>query len=140
MIVDPRFNARVTLLENRWNKKGWESLSIRVGWGIQHKMPTLAYLYPDPAYIDKASFSFKDDANDHKLAVITTNVFETDNDHLKIPKSNNFEIGVDFKVLNINASLAYFKEKLTHGYNQAGYAVPYQYREYNYSSSLTNPE
>ena len=85
MIVDPRFNARVTLLENRWNKKGWESLSIRVGWGIQHKMPTLAYLYPDPAYIDKASFSFKDDANDHKLAVITTNVFETDNDHLKIP-------------------------------------------------------
>ena len=44
VIVDPRFNARVTLLENRWNKKGWESLSIRVGWGIQHKMPTLAYL------------------------------------------------------------------------------------------------
>ena len=121
-------------------KIGWQSLSIRAGWGIQHKMPTLAYLYPDPAYIDKASFSFKDDANDHKLAVITTNVFETDNDRLKIPKNNNFEIGVDFKVLNVNASLAYFKEKLTHGYNQAGYAVPYQYREYNYSSSLTNPE
>ena len=140
VIVDPRFNARLTLFENIWNKKGWQSLSIRAGWGIQHKMPTLAYLYPDPAYIDKASFSFKDDANDHKLAVITTNVFETDNDRLKIPKSNNFEIGVDFKVLNVNASLAYFKEKLTNGYNQAGYAVPYQYREYNYSSSLTNPE
>jgi len=35
---------------------------------------------------------------------------------------------------------AFYKEELTHGYNQAGYAVPYQYREYNYSSSLTNPE
>ena len=47
---------------------------------------------------------------------------------------------MDFKVLSVNASLAYFKEKLTNGYNQAGYAVPYQYREYNYSSSLTHPE
>lgn len=140
VIIDPRFNARFTFIENRWNKKGWENLSIRTGWGIQHKMPTLAYLYPDPAYIDKASFTFKDDANDYRLSVITTNVFKTDSDALKIPKSNNFEIGVDFKVLSINASLAYFKEKLTNGYNQAGYAIPYEYKEYNYNAGLTHPE
>lgn len=140
IVIDPRFNMRLTLIENRRNKKGWENLSLRAGWGIQHKMPTLIHLFPDPAYIDKSSFSFKDDVNNYKLGIITTNVFETRNDELKIPKSNNLEIGIDFKVFNINGGLTYFKEKLTDGYTFSGYALPYNYREYNYNPGLTRPE
>ena len=79
VVFDPRFNARFVFLDNKWNRKGFQHLSIRAGWGILHKMPGLAYLYPDPSYVDRSSFSYNDEENNYSLGVMTTMVTETAN-------------------------------------------------------------
>lgn len=43
--VDPRFNAKYTIISNRAPKKVRE-LSLRAGWGIQTTLPALRLLYP----------------------------------------------------------------------------------------------
>ena len=55
--VDPRFNAKYTIISNRAPKKVRE-LSLRAGWGIQTTLPALRLLYPFPVYIDRVSFSW----------------------------------------------------------------------------------
>ena len=131
VVFDPRFNARFVFLDNKWNRKGFQHLSIRAGWGILHKMPGLAYLYPDPSYVDRSSFSYNDEENNYSLGVMTTMVTETANRDLELPKSTNFEFGVDLKFWGITANLAYFNEKLRKGFSFAGAARPFFYREYN---------
>ena len=58
-------------------------------------------------------------------------VTETANRDLELPKSTNFEFGVDLKFWGITANLAYFNEKLRKGFSFAGAARPFFYREYN---------
>lgn len=77
IMVDPRFNARVVLYDQKWKKGGLQHLSVRGGWGIQHKMPTMYYLYPDPRYTDRIAFQYIN--GDTTLAVYHTQVTPTDN-------------------------------------------------------------
>lgn len=136
--IEPRFNARLNLIDNNWNKKGFQSMSFRAGWGIQHKMPTMAYLYPDPAYIDRISCNYTND--DVNFAVLTSFVKETNNLDLKIPTSKNFEAGIDVKFLGVLANLAYFREKLTDGFNFRREAEPFYYKTYDRITVATRPE
>lgn len=136
--IDPRFNARLLLVDERWNKKGFQSLSFRAGWGIQHKMPTMAYLHPDPVYIDQISCNYSNE--DVNFAVLTSFVKEVNNPDLKIPASKNFEAGVDLKFLGVLANIAYFKEKLTDGFNFRREVNPFYYKTYDRITVATQPQ
>lgn len=138
--ADPRLNAKLTLLDRNYNREGIQYLSVRGGWGILTKMPTLAYLYPDPYYADRISFNYNDDDNHYSLAVITTDVAQTENPDLKLPHSRNMEIGLDLKMFGITGNFAYFKEKLTHAFNWQTTGRPSNYRRYVYDHTMGKPE
>lgn len=140
MAFDPRLNARLVLVDKNWRKKGLQYLALRGGWGIQHKMPLLLHLYPDTEYQDRVNFTYSNPQENYDLTVITTKVVPTENPDLKLQKSRNLEVGLDFKFLGINGNLAYFNEKMTDGYNFEGRGTPYQFRRYHYDTNMDLPE
>lgn len=140
MTVDPRINARLTLVDRNYNRQGLQHLSLRGGWGILTKMPTLVHLYPDPVYADRTTFNYNDEANNYHLTVVTTEIAHPENPRLKLPSSRNMEIGLDLKMFGITANFAYFKEKLKNAFDWQSVSRPYFYRKYNYTPDMGRPE
>lgn len=135
--IEPRLNAKLGLIHNG---RIFRDLSTRAGWGIATKAPSMIYLYPEPAYADKVSFSYNDiDANDYSLAVMTTKKVETVSSSLKLQKSMNFEAGIDFDTDLVNGSLVFFEENLTNGYGFATIYTPMEYNRYGYEWSGSTP-
>lgn len=100
----PRVNASYELIHN---------LRLRGGYGLSAKVPSLIYLYPDPAYMDVFSLSHYTDNPEERLALMTTRVFDTNNRKLEIAKSKKAEIGLDYK----RFSVVYFSEHTDNGYD-----------------------
>lgn len=138
--IDPRFNARLKIVDKGFEKSGLQYLSIRGGWGIQHKMPLLLHLYPDPSYSDKNNLTYSNDNTGESLVIITTKVSDGTNPNLKLQRSRNMEFGVDFKLFGISANIAYFNEKMKNGYNLEGTGEPFAYRQYNFDQNMGVPE
>lgn len=129
--VEPRINGRYILIRK---SSGLRELVVRGGWGITRKMPSMIYLYPEPAYKDVVSFYYNDfDANGTGLAVITTKRVETDAALLKLQRSRNVEAGVEFDAGAVSGSLVWFDEKMTDGYGFAAEYVPMIYNRYGYT-------
>lgn len=114
----PRINASYGLLDG---------LKIRAGYGHSVKAPSLIYLYPEQAYVDIFSLNhYKENASE-SLALMSTRVFATENNSLKMAKSKKSELGLDYRFLrNKRVSLTYYNEQTKDGYSM------YQY--YNFAS------
>ncbi|MEG0949858.1 MAG: TonB-dependent receptor [Bacteroidales bacterium] len=133
---DPRFNAKYAIIE-RPAAEIMRLLSIRAGWGIQHKMPTLMHLYPDPFYEDHLSFSYQNSDFTEGMAIMTSKVVDdTSNPDLKLPQSTNFEVGTDWNIAGIKGSVVYFNEKLKNAFTFDSYLATLPYNIYNRTSSL----
>ncbi|MCF0168061.1 MAG: TonB-dependent receptor, partial [Bacteroidales bacterium] len=134
--IEPRFNAKYMFVNNRERVK---ELSVRAGWGLAYKMPSMVYLYPEPAYKDMVSFSYNDfDGHDNGLNVVTTKKIETVNPGLRPQKSANFEAAVEFDTKWVSGSVVYYDENMTDGYTFMTNYVPMEYRRYGYSWSGEN--
>lgn len=133
---DPRLNAKYAIVE-RPGQEGLRLLSVRGGWGIQHKMPTLMHLYPDPFYADQLSFSYQNADFSEGLALITSKVVsDTSNPELKLPQSTNYEIGVDWNVSGIKGSVVYFNENLKNAFTFDRFLTTLPYKVYNRTTTL----
>lgn len=111
--LSPRINASYDLFNN---------FTIRGGYGLSAKAPSLIYLYPDPVFVDVLSLNYyKQDPNE-RLAMMTTRVFSAENKDLEMALSKKAEIGFDFKKF----SLTLYREKVNNGFDL------YQY--YNFAS------
>jgi hypothetical protein len=88
------------------------------GYGIATKMPTIAYLYPTPAYFDFVSYnSYAGSSDPRNIAVMTTAVVpNTANANLQPSRSHKFEIGLNGQVKNIYGSITFFNERTTNEY------------------------
>lgn len=129
--ADPRLNVREILIE-RGEGAFLSHLSVRAGWGLMHKMPVLAYLYPDQSYSDKNSFIYNDTENDHRLAVVHTYVSDkTFNSGLQLPVNRKWELGMNLKLGGITADIVWFNEYLKNGYNVVSQAEPFAYKRYD---------
>lgn len=120
-VADPRINIR----------QSFKNISIRAGWGLMHKMPVLAYLYPDKSYTDVNCFTYNDAENGQRLTVMHT--FATDrtcNPTLRLPVNRKIETGIHFKIKNITADIVWFSEHLRNGYRATQQATPFTYRRY----------
>lgn len=128
--IDPRINIRQVFIERNTDIL-FNHLSLRAGWGLLHKMPVLAYLYPDKSYTDKNSFTYNDAENGHRLTVMHTFVTDhTANPELKLPANRKFELGIHFRIGTISTDVVWFNEHLRNGYNSALQAEPFTYRRY----------
>lgn len=124
---DPRFNLRQVLIED-----ADRHLSLRFGWGRMHKLPLLAYLYPDRSYTDKNSFTYNDSENRQQLAVMHTFLTDrTANPDLRLPVNRKWEAGIHLRLGGITADVVYFRERLTDGFSTATQAEPFAYRRYD---------
>ncbi|WP_280765506.1 TonB-dependent receptor [Parabacteroides sp. PFB2-10] len=111
-VFSPRFNASYEIIP--------KTLTIRGGWGITAKAPPLVYLYPAPAYFDFINFNnigAAGLADEQKLSIVTTKVFDTSNSSLKIAKNTKSEIGFEFEHGGMSFSVTVFLEKLKNGYS-----------------------
>ncbi len=109
----PRVNFSYELLKDG-------KLSLNAAYGITRKAPTLAYLYPDNAYFDLLNFnnaSSSSVADEHKMQLITTRVFDSKNYDLEMARQDKYEIGFSSQIGKMHFSITGYKEKMNNGYS-----------------------
>lgn len=108
-VWSPRFNVSYRIAP---------SLTLRGGYGITAKTPTLLYLYPEPAYFDYINLNYYADNAAERLLIGTTRVFDTRSSRLRFAADHKKEISIDWKPdgrhrLTVTA----FHERVRNGYN-----------------------
>ncbi|MDR3367502.1 MAG: TonB-dependent receptor [Prevotellaceae bacterium] len=83
-VLAPRVNASFDLLP--------EALTLRGGYGVTAKAPTLLYLYPESAYFD---YRLTPTINPEELLLCETRVFSAENPNLEIATNRKAEVGLD---------------------------------------------
>lgn len=110
-VISPRFNVSYEVIPKIMTLKG--------GWGITAKAPPLMFLYPDKAYFDYVNYDnlgATGVTDDQKLSIITTKVYDTVSQKLKIAKNTKSEIGADFRFGQTTLSVTGYNEILRNGY------------------------
>ena len=108
----PRFNASLDIIP--------DVLTIHGGYGITAKMPTLLFLYPEPAYFEYTNLNElanESIAEADRRFITTTRVFDTQNKDLKIAKNHKAEIGFDLRLGKVDLSVTGFTEHQKNGYS-----------------------
>lgn len=108
-VLAPRTNMSYEIVKN---------FSIRAGYGIAAKAPTLLYMYPQNAYYDLINFNHYAENPNERLVVLTTKVFDVQNRDLRIATNEKKEIGFDWKFAqNKRLTVTGFHEKVKNGYS-----------------------
>ncbi len=126
-IITPRINVSVSPIP--------DVLTIKGGFGIQAKAPTLLYLYPEKAYFEYININEMSGTlpESEKLFITTTRIFDTQNKDLKIATNKRTEIGFDLKINKSYLSVVAFSDRLANGYtmgNSLSTFIPVTYNEY----------
>lgn len=111
-VVSPRINASFEIIP--------EVLTIRGGYGVTAKMPTLLYLYPEPAYFEYIHINEVANENlpeSERQLITTTKVYNADNPDLKIAKNYKSELGFDLHIGKVDLAVTGFIENVKDGYN-----------------------
>jgi hypothetical protein len=107
-VLAPRLNASFDVLP--------DLLTLRSGYGITAKAPTLVYLYPQNAYFD---FRLTPTVSaENPLFLCETRTFEASNPNLKIATNRKAELGMDILIRKkYRLSLTAFDELKENGYS-----------------------
>lgn len=117
----PRFNASLDIIP--------DVLTIHGGYGITAKMPTLLFLYPEPAYFEYTNLNElanESIAEADRRFITTTRVFDTQNKDLKIAKNHKAEIGFDLRLGKVDLSVTGFTEHQKNGYSMTATLESFQ--------------
>ena len=110
-VVAPRINASLDIIPR--------ALTIRGGYGVTAKAPTLEMLHPQDAYFDMVNFDNSQAtaaSEAQKFQVVTTHAYSSVNDNLKMATTKKAEIGVDFQIGKVVGSITAFKDSSDNGY------------------------
>lgn len=129
--VDPRVNATYRFLTPD-NNRLFHHLSLTGGYGIASKMPTMASLYPTPAYFDFVNYNSYTGINDPRnIAVMTTHVVgNTANPDLKPARATKFEIGLNGRIHDITGSVTFFSEHVRNEFGFVSCPLSLDYNRY----------
>lgn len=128
--MDPRVNLSYLLWRERADRGSY--LKLRGAWGIQHKLPTLLHLAPDPVYFDRLSFSYQDADFAQSMVLMSTRVVPGKTDpNLRMPRSRNVELALEGRWGSVPFNLCYFNESLRNAYSfdERIEAMPYRIYE-----------
>jgi outer membrane receptor for ferrienterochelin and colicin len=100
-VLAPRINLAVETFRN---------LRVKAGYGLTSKAPTLSYMYPGNRYFDLVNFNYYAINPAERLVMITTVVFDTNNEKLKSYTSRKFEAGLDYEYSGFFGYITAFKE------------------------------
>ena len=103
MALSPRLNIAVNLVRY---------LSLRLGYGISEKVPSLQDLYPSPDYYDFYNMSVSDGQKSYYL--YSTRVFDNKPVSIKTMRGTKYELGFDVRLDNgMSFSVVGYHEKVS---------------------------
>lgn len=110
-LISPRLNATLDIIPR--------ILSIKGGYGILGKMPTLMHIRPEELYVDYVNFNNLTSVSDaaSQRMIVTTRVFETLGKDLEIAKNTKSEIGFNLRIREHTLSVTGFRERMKNGYS-----------------------
>ncbi len=118
----PRLSTQINLSEE-WN--------FGLAYGISTKSPTLAQIYPPPAWIDiPLIFALNSDA---ALYLVYTKKFESANPDIKPSKSSQAEFTLNFNNKTFSSRLNVFYKGSTNGFNSVHQYQPIILPNYNFN-------
>ncbi len=124
-ILDPRINLSYIL-----NTNDNTSHSFRAGFGIESKLPTLDYLYPDKVYKDFNSLNSFSSNPDYRILIVHTHVFDVANKDLEVNQNKKYELGYDFEYNGLSVALTGFYENSQSGFGYSRYFTNLNYDLY----------
>lgn len=112
------------------------SLTVRGGYGVENKLPSADYLYPDKVYHDFVALNayFTDPAK--RLLITDTRIQNPANPGIRENKNRKAEVGADLKYGDYVFSLTAFREKMDGGVT---YFTQYTPASYTYYYELKHP-
>lgn len=116
-VVQPWRNERMMALSPRLNiaVNPERYLSLRLGYGISEKVPSLQDLYPSPDYYDFYNMSVSDGQKSYYL--YSTRVFDNKPVSIKTMRGTKYELGFDVRLDNgMSFSVAGYHEKVSRGF------------------------
>lgn len=126
----PRLNARWKLSEK---------ISVRGGWGLVEKLPSLGVLYPRPQYTDVRVFDLTWTGGNSY--VYYTHPYQIDfNPDLKWQRNRNAEVGVDLRLGKTRISLAGFFNRTLNPYETATEYLPISFNRYGTPEGFSIPQ
>lgn len=116
-VVQPWRNERMMALSPRLkiavNPERY--LSLRLGYGISEKVPSLQDLYPSPDYYDFYNMSVSDGQKSYYL--YSTRVFDNKPVSIKTMRGTKYELGFDVRLDNgMSFSVVGYHEKVSRGF------------------------
>lgn len=121
---EPRLNASFTF-------GGAMRNTLRVGFGMENKFPTLDYLYPDRIYKDFYMLNAYTDREDLRRLITFTDVFDVTNHDLRENRNRKIEVGWDATFAGFDLFVTAFYEKTTSGFEYFTVYRPLTYDLYN---------
>lgn len=131
MLFEPRIQAAYT-----FHQKESLSHTLRLGYGVENKLPSADYLYPDKVYHDYIALNayFSDESK--RLLITNTKIQNPANSRLKANRNVKYEAGYDLKWNGLEVSLTAFTETMKGGVE---YFTTYTPAHYTYYYELKNP-
>lgn len=116
-VVQPWRNERMMALSPRLNiaVNPVRYLSLRLGYGISEKVPSLQDLYPSPDYYDFYNMSVSDGQRSYYL--YSTRVFDNKPVSIKTMRGTKYELGFDVRLDNgMSFSVVGYHERVSRGF------------------------
>lgn len=128
ILLEPRIQASHTYTCNIFGKKA--STTLRAGWGVESKLPSVDYLYPDKVYHDFISLNHYANKPEDRLLITDTRIEDPANPEIRENKGRKFELGLEIETDKISLSLTAFKETMSGGIEYFNIYTPASYTYY----------
>ena len=124
VLAEPRVNASYTFGDRLKN-------TFRAGYGLENKLPTLDYLYPEKLYKDFYMMNAFNSKEEYRRLITYTNIFDVCNKDLRENQNRKLELGWDMQYEGFDISVTGFYEKTESGFEYFTVYNPLTYDLYN---------
>lgn len=124
LLTEPRVNATFTFGNTLRN-------SFRAGFGMENKLPTLDYLYPEKVYKDFYMLNAFTDNPQYRRLITYTNIYDLTNKQVRENRNRKFEVGWDLEYKDFSLSVTAFYERTNNGFEYFKSFMPITYLLYN---------
>jgi outer membrane receptor protein involved in Fe transport len=116
----------------------FEKLRFRLAYGLSYKAPSMLQLYPGPVYFDIINLNHYSEEDIRSIAVVTTNIYQPTNEHLRPSKGNTLEGGFDIEHKGFSFRATAFRKKIGNGITSAETIQSYEKQIWEVIEQLPN--
>lgn len=134
VLFEPRLQGAYTF----YHRAGQSQMShtLRIGYGVENKLPSADYLYPDKIYHDYIALNAYFNDESKRLLITNTKIQNPVNPALRANKNVKWEGGYDLRWQGWELSVTAFSESMKNG---AEYFTTYTPTSYTYYYELRHP-